>query len=70
MPNRCTFVQDVEFEPLEGGSVHFTFVSKGSREHFCMDRASIQRAAYGALSLVASAAREAIVLPFGKSPPA
>lgn len=44
MPNRCTWIDDVEIEPLDGGNLHFTLISGDERMRFCMPRAVGRRA--------------------------
>ncbi len=55
MPNRCTWIDSVEFEPLEGGTMHFTFISGDEEMRFCMSREAAARAAYNALAHVEQA---------------
>lgn len=38
MPNRCTWVDELEIEPLDGENLHFTIISGAERIRFCMPR--------------------------------
>lgn len=58
MPNRCTWIDNVEFEPLEGGTMHFTFVSGDEEMRFCMSRSTVRKAAGKATRMLDAADRE------------
>lgn len=69
MAAKRVFIDDVEFHPLEGEELHLTIISGGERLPFCISRAGALKAAYGAISTVSVAAKEALVVPFRSGPP-
>lgn len=48
----CVFVEGVEFEPMEGGNLHFVFVTGDERLRFAMSRETVMQAAYSAMANV------------------
>lgn len=55
MPRRRVLIEDVEFDPLEGGDMHFTFISGEERMLFAMARALVVKATGDAMRAIDTA---------------
>lgn len=67
MPNGCTFIEDIEFDPLDGPNVHVTFISGEQRIRFAVARSTVRRAAGKAARMLDAADRhQAVVVEFAR----